>query len=53
MRKVCNHENVIKFISFYEDDQGYYIIMELLDAEKCLQKELKRYKETKFDRRVV
>lgn len=33
---MIDHPNCIKLIATYEDENGYYILTELLDSEKSL-----------------
>lgn len=36
--RTLDHPNIIKHIGSYEDENGYYIVTELLDDEHCLHK---------------
>lgn len=50
--RTIHFKHCIQFIGSYEDKNGYYILMELLDHNKCLQNELNKFKDLNFDLRV-
>ncbi|EGR28049.1 protein kinase domain protein [Ichthyophthirius multifiliis] len=51
--RMINHPNCIKLIATYEDEHGFYILMELCESNKTLQGELTRFKNTQFGYQVV
>ncbi|KAL4445086.1 hypothetical protein ABPG74_018814 [Tetrahymena malaccensis] len=51
--RLIDHPNCIKLIATYEDNNGYYILTELLDSEKSLQGELTKFQNPQFGYQVV
>lgn len=51
--RLVSHPNCIRLEATYEDENGYYILTELLDAEKSLQGELTKYSNLQLGYKVV
>jgi len=51
--RLVSHTNCIRLEATYEDENGYYILTELLDAEKSLQGELTKYSNLELGYKVV
>lgn len=50
---MLDHPNCIKLIGTYEDNNGYYILTELLNSDKSLECELNKFENPQFGYNVV